>query len=195
VTPEAIVASPSSSTDSPDSISPLVSDAPAEAPIAAATSDAEHGDAEATAATVSQNLKATTSEPQEPLTLVNASTVTPVIESSLPTVVDTAVADAPPIDIYSGPVAFASDRHRFLGARNSSLIGVESNRPLVTRHSLTRNAEHIDLLRESSDTRRWTSVSPAGVYSTAVELFDAHPELLDDVFDFELEENLTGLIE
>ena len=193
VAPEAIVASPSSSTDSPDSISQLVSDAPTETPITAATSDAEHDDAEAPAATASQNLKAT-SESQEPLTLVSDSTVTPVVESSQPVVVDTAVAGATPIDIFSGPVAFASDRYRFLGARNRSLIGVESNRPLVTRRSLVGNAERIDLPRESSDTRRWTSVSPAGSFSTAAELFDAHPESLDDVFDFEPEETLAGPI-
>ena len=83
---------------------------------------------------------------------------------------------------------------QILGARNPSLIGVESNRPLVTRHSLAGDAEPIDLLRESSDTRRWTSVSPAGAFSTAAELFDAHPESLDDVFDFEPEETLAGPI-
>ena len=80
-----------------------------------ATSDAEHGDAEAPAATASKNLKATKSESQEPLTLVSDSTVTPVVESSQPAVVDTAVAGATLIDIYGGPVVFASDRCRFLG--------------------------------------------------------------------------------
>ena len=109
--------------------------------------------------------------------------------------VNTTQAKVTPVDTYSGPVAFAPAEYQFVGDGNSSLRGSESNRFLTNRHSFAPNAEQISFslgLRESLVTRPSANVSTAVSFSTAAELFDAHPESLGDVFDLELEGSLEG---
>ena len=123
-----------------------------------------------------------------------ASSAVSVARSSEPasfaSVLDATVFGATPIDTSVGPVAFGSNRYSFAGTRRSSLNGPERNGPLVTRRSLQGSAASFELSSESRRQYRSPKVSTEKSFTTAAELFDAHPESLDDVFDFEVEEVL-----
>ena len=132
--------------------------------------------------------------PQVPLVLVNASTVSAVAETGEPVeaakiVQASSVDTATPWDSYVGP-----GKYSLLEDLTSSLRAVEGNGPLMTRRSLPRSADQIDsfyeMRKQNPVTNAWTENS----FSTAAELFDAHPETLDEVFEFQFEETLAGLI-
>ena len=107
---------------------------------------------------------------------------------------ETKVASVTPIDIFIGPVAVASDRYRFLGDRISSSRGFEGDGTLVKRAALTGFAERVDLSNDSRDQQLPGKVVTERSFETAAELFDAHPESLDDVFDFEFDDASAGLV-
>ena len=98
-----------------------------------------------------------------------------------------------PLDTFIGPITNGQARYSFLGDRDSGLRGFESE-GLVTRRSLALNAERQDLSLGFRETRSATNSSTLDSFSTAAELFDAHPETLDEIFDFQFEEPLAGLI-
>ena len=151
-------------------------------------------------APVSSNVALIKPLPQASLVLVNDSSASPVIETEQPPTVDSKVAKAtpvdtaPPADIFIGPVPVAPVRYSFLGDRNSSLRVAESSGPLATRRFLTGGAEQIDLSYETREQFTSGTVSTERSFLTSADLFDAHPESLDNVFDFGLEETFAGLI-
>ena len=134
------------------------------------------------------------SSPQASLVFVSDSLATPVVEQSETSVFDGTVFGATPIDTFVGPVAIASDRYQFLGAGRSSFRGSQGNRPLLKQRSLQGSAERINGSPESLDQYPLANASSAESFSTAADLFDAHPESLDVVFDFEVEKVFAGLI-
>ena len=151
--------------------------------------------ADSLTSTVSQDAKATTPLPAASLVFVSDSLATPVIDPSELSVADTTITGATPIDGFVGPVAATPANYSFLRVRNLSFRGIENNRSFLTRRSLARNAQSSGSVRESRDVYPSTNVSTEDSFSTAAELFDANPESLDGVFDFEFEEAVAGLIE
>ena len=145
-----------------------------------------------TPATVSPTIALRTS--QSPLVLVSESLASPAFEAKQLPVLDAEVVGATPVDTYTGPVALVTAGNSIFGERDSGFRAFESDGPVVTRRSLKGSAESLDFSYESRDQHPSTRVSTADSYSSAAELFDAHPESLDDVFDFEIEETLVGLI-
>ena len=143
-------------------------------------------------ATVSPKIALKISQP--PLVLTNNSTASQMIEANQPPVLDTSAVGASPVDTYIGPVAIVPASYRIVGDRDTSLRVSESDDQLVTRRSLEISSERIDLPSGSLDVHSSVNVSQEDSVSTTAEFFDAHPETLDDVFDFELEEMLAGLI-
>ena len=109
----------------------------------------------------------------------------------------TAIAKAAPIDTFIGPVAFATDTVAFLGNRDSVSIDSQNNRSFVTRRSLRGSGEPIEFSVES--VKQLSSINVGqeeqkDSFSTAAELFDDHPESLEGVFDFEIEDAFAALI-
>ena len=102
-------------------------------------------------------------------------------------------AEATPVDNFVGPVAFAAGESIFTGYRNSSSNDSESDDSLVQQRSMARNGETIDVSYESRNEQPSANVSTADAFSSAAELFDTHPELLDGAFDSELEDTFAGL--
>ena len=100
-----------------------------------------------------------------------------------------------PVDTFIGPDATASGSYKFVGTRLSSLSDVDGNDRLVTRSSLTSNEERVIFSSESRVEHPSKLISVEKPISTAAELFDADPDSLDKVFDFELEETLAKLID
>ena len=179
--------------------------APVEVPVTTETSAAKQVTAKA--APVSPNVALIKPLPQASLVLANDSSVSPVIETEQPPAVDLKVAKATsvetarlvgtttPVDTFIGPVPIAPVKYSFLGGRNSSLRAAESSGLLVTRRTLKGNAEQLVSSYESRAANLITNVPAEESFSTAAELFDAHPESLNGVFDFEVDEALAGLIE
>ena len=144
---------------------------------------------------VSPKVELINPHPLRPLVLVNDSSAVPVVETRQLSVVDTQAVATTPVDTFVGPVAIAPVGNTSLVARNSSLGGSESNRPLLTRSSLKGNTERIELSDASRVTVSTAFVATEKSFSTAAELFDANPESLDEVFDFEFQESVVGLLD
>ena len=100
-----------------------------------------------------------------------------------------------PHDTYSRPVASALVTDRYLEDRSSSLRSDESSDLLGARQFSRGAQERLGFARELGEASLSTSVPNEITFSTAAELFDAHPESLDEVFDFQLEGDLAGLID
>ena len=98
-----------------------------------------------------------------------------------------------PVDTSVGPTAVTPSKYRFLGARASRFRSFGNTEVLVPRSTLTWDARKFDLPNESRILYRSANVSTEQSISTAAELFDAHPESLEGVFGFELEETLIEL--
>ena len=162
------------------------------APVATETLDAKQVDADP--AKVSQGIAAIEPLPQTPLVLVSDSLASPVAQANNLSVVDTTVTSVTPADTYRRPAVLALTNHSSLEDRTTSLRDSESSRPFVKPLALTGNAESVDFSLEPSDTHSTAKVVIEESFSTAAELFDAHPESLDEVFDFEIESTLQGLI-
>ena len=145
-------------------------------------------------AVLSPDITLKQSLPQAALVFVSGSLDLPVVEQSEASVLDATAFGATPIDTFVEPVATASDRYRFLGAGRLSFSGSQGNRPLLKQRSLQGSAERINGSSESLGQYPSANVATAESFSTAADLFDAHPESLDDVFDFEAEEVFAGLI-
>ena len=163
-----------------------------EDPIATVTFKAQESDA--LSSRELSNLQVTSFTTNGPLVFVDD----PVADAGDLSVIDAMVDNVGPVDALRGPVTFALTNYSFAGDRNFSAKAVKNNRPLVTQQSRTSNAEPRDSslgLRGSLATRSTTNVSTKDSFSTAAELFDAHPESLDEVFDFELEETFAELID
>jgi len=146
-------------------------------------------------ATVSENITATIPLPQVSLESVSDSLASPMAATSrLPAVSNNvAVAGVTSFDNYSPPVAIAPVKYRFLGARKLSAKGPESNGLLAKRRSLTENTERLDISQDSHNKPSAANLSTEKSFSTAAELFDARPESLDGIFDFQLEESYEDL--
>ena len=129
-----------------------------------------------------------------PLVVVDHSLASSVVAKSELAESEPKVASATPIDTFIGPVAVATDRYRFLGDRISSSRGFEGDGPLVKRSSLTGFAERVDFSNDSRDHQLSGEASTEPTFATAAELFDAHPESLDEVFDIEFDDALAGLV-
>ena len=129
-----------------------------------------------------------------PLALVSGSLPSPVVDSSPRSIVDTKAAGRNPIDTFIGSVAVASDRYRFLDNRISSSRASEGDGPLAKRAALTGFAERVEFSNDSRGQQLSGKVSPARSFTKAAELFDAHPESLDEVFDLEFDDALAGLV-
>ncbi|MDB2686951.1 hypothetical protein N9Y42_07035, partial [Mariniblastus sp.] len=132
----------------------------------------------------------TKSLPQSPLVLTNDS----VASSSADNSESTPVAIATPIDAYIGPVGVESVKQNFLSDRNSSQVELAINQPLATRTSSQESTEQFASSLDSGDQRQTADLSTKQSFSTAAELFDAHPESLDEMFDFEFDETLAALL-
>ena len=131
---------------------------------------------------------------QLPLILEGNSLASPAVEKTETAVVKTTIAKATPIDTFFGPAAFSTSKSSLVDDRDSSLSGFRNDAPLVAGHSLKGSAERIEFSNETSGQLPSVNVSQENFFSSAAELFDAHPESLDDVFDFEFAEILAGLI-
>ena len=199
---EAIVAKPSASSVAPDS--KVESNGPVASTdkrsIATGTLRSKYDDAGTLESAMSQRVRVIAASAEAPLVLVN----NPVTQASELTVVDTAAAGPIPVDIFIGPVAFGLSNYSFAGAGDASLRGFESKGPLVARRPLVGSAERLDFSPKLRDSLELcdslvkppsANVSIEDSFSTAAELFDAHPESLNGVFDFELEETFAGLID
>ena len=165
-----------------------------EDPIATVTLKAQDADADALGPRELSNLQVASLTVDESLVFVDD----PVADAGDLSVVDAIVDNVGPVDALHGPVTFAQTNYSFVADRNFSIKAVASNGPLVTRRSWKSNAGPRDFslgLRGSLATRPAANVSTKEPFSTAAELFDAHPESLDDVFDFEFEETFAGLID
>ncbi|MDB2687512.1 right-handed parallel beta-helix repeat-containing protein [Mariniblastus sp.] len=187
-----VVTSPVSSSDSGRTISEpfLISIAsPVEVPATAYTAAAKSISADTLNSAKSQNRTATAISPSASLALVNNSVALPVVEKSEAPNVDAIVASATPVDIYIGPVTPVFFNRDIVADQNSSLIRSETNEPLATLGSLKGSGPGFSYEQHPA-----TSASIEQTLWTAAELFDTHPESLDDVFDFEFEESLTDLI-
>ena len=159
--------------------------------IATRTLRSKYDDVSTMNSTSSENAKAVAKTVEVPPVLVNS----PVTHASEVPTVEASLADELPVDIFIGPVAFASTNYSFV-ARDLSSRGFEGNGP--TRQSLSFNTERFNFspeLPKSLVTRPSAKVVTESAFSTAAELFDAHPESLDEVFDFEFEETFAGLID
>ena len=121
------------------------------------------------------------------------SIVTVALTTDVPITNELIVASVAPVDFHVGLNAFTSDNYRFLGANDSSLRDSVSDGPLEVRRTLTSFAEN-SLPRESRDEYRSANDSAERTFTTAAELLDAHPESLDDVLDFQLEDIFRGTI-
>ena len=142
-------------------------------------------------AAISQDVNVATPLSKPSRALVSESLASMVDQTSLQPAVDITAIGETPFDSHVGPGAFASGSDRFLEHRHAYLRGSENYESFVERRSLAVSVSSVD---SSWDTRDSASKSIGRSFSTAAELFDAHPESLDEVFDFELEETLTGLI-
>ena len=140
------------------------------------------------------NVDATETLQQPPLVFISDLLSLPVTEKSERFVVDTTVTETTVVDTFIGPVATTPVANRFVGDRDSSFRSFLNNGPLVLRSSLKGNTERLEFRRESRDEHRSASVSIENSISTAAELFDTQPNLLVEVFDFQFEETLAGLI-
>ena len=103
-----------------------------------------------------------------------------------------------PVDTYVGAVGFSPFGDRFVRERISSLRSSESNDSLAWRRFLASNEGRPDLSGESRELGKRRPLADALIeqtISTAAELFDAHPESLDEVFDFEFQESFVGLLD
>ena len=178
--------------DQPKSIASVASTA--EAPIKTRTSQSESGDAGTLSAAVSQNVKAASAQSQSPLALTNDAKATAVARNDNSPAADTTVRSELPIDSYRGPVAAAPVATGLLGAR-SGLIGARSNGLIAKQGALSSNEESVKVRHEQNVESPSDDASIMDSFSTAAELFDAHPESLDEVFDLEFGETLAGLIE
>ena len=139
---------------------------------------------------LSQSVRVIAASAETPLVLLN----NPVSQASEAIAVDAPLAGELPVDTLIGPVAFALSNYSFVGAGDLSLRGFESKGLLVARRPLAWNAERLDSsaeLRDSLVKPPSANVSTEDSFLTAAELFDAHPESLDEVFDFEFEETLV----
>ena len=130
---------------------------------------------------------------QPPLVLINNLTDLATIEANQSPMFDTSFVGATPFDTNINPVAIVPASYRILGDRDLSLRVSKSDGQLVTRRSLKTSSERIDLPSESLDVHSPVNVSQEDSVSIAADFFDAHPETLDEVFDFEAEEMLAGL--
>ena len=105
-----------------------------------------------------------------------------VVDSNVLPTVDSTIAGITPADIYVGPAQFTPVKYQFLGARGLGSGSAEVNESLVTHRSLKGSVERLSA--------KGLAEKPI---STAAELFDSHPESLDNVFDFEIEEMIIML--
>ena len=129
------------------------------------------------------------------LDLTSDSVVSPVADTSQPPVLATTVTEGTPVDTYTAPVAITPDRYSFLDAHSSNLTDFERNRRLVNHRPLIQRSQSSDFSYELLERHPAATVPVEVAFSTAAELFDAHPESLDEVFDLELEVTFAGLIE
>ena len=103
-----------------------------------------------------------------------------------------------PVGTYVGAVGFTPFGDSFVPDRISSLRSSESDDSLAWRRFLASNVGRPDLSgesRELGEKRSLDNASNEQTFSTAAELFDAHPESLDEVFDFEFQESFVGLLD
>ena len=111
----------------------------------------------------------------------------PVVQTNNPPAVDRQVARATSVDTYVAPVESAKGNEGFSRDRDASPQPPKSEGLLVDRRLLKGSQERIGFSNEPRDVYPTTNVSTERSFFTAAEFFDAHPELLDEVFNFELE--------
>ena len=145
------------------------------------------------------------SEPRfEPVSVARSTaSVTSTVELPLMMKTTRAKNDATELPTVSQKIAAAksltpsqdSVRYSFIEADDSNQRDSESNGSLALRRSLTPNANRLDLQLESLDEKSGANDSTEVAFSTAAELFDADPESLDEVFDFQPDETFAALID
>ena len=155
---------------------------PVEVPVAKYTSAAKPIIADTLDSTNSKNVAATSILPSASLVLVNDSVASQGVQKSEALAVESVVASAIPVDTYIGPDSLALVRQVSSAESNSSLDRSEIWESLAPRKSLQGSTKQIDF---SLDQHPATDVLIEQSYSSAAELFDAHPESLDEVFEFE----------
>ena len=163
---------------------------PVEVPVARSTSTVKPA-ADTSNSIQSQDVTGTITSPPAPVDSADNSMASPMVEQSELPVTGPISASAKPVDSYIGPVAFASAKHSFSVDRNSSLNRFKTNGLLALQGSLKGSTER---LASSHEQHPVTDVSTDDSFSNAAALFDAHPESLDEIFDFELDDSLAGLI-
>ena len=133
-----------------------------------------------------QIVKALTPAPQKSLELMNNLSTSFILKNSSLSAVDPSVVKATPIDTYRGPVESASVTCSSVAACNSSFIGFDDNDRVPKQYHLKGNADHFDLLFGSRQDRPLAERPNEETFSTAAELFDIHPESLEEVFNLKL---------
>ena len=124
---------------------------------------------------------------QEPLLTVVAVAETPiVIETSLAKdiIADPVVAGITLNSTNISLKAFAPFKYRFPGGRDSSRKGAEHNVPLAQQRPLVLTAQDLGFTDKSREEFATAHLPTEESFSTIADLFDAHPESLDEVFDF-----------
>ena len=134
---------------------------------------------------ISQSIAATNLLPQASRDSGSDSLALPVDQAIRLPAADTTVTGVTQVDTYVGPKAInAIDPvpYGFLGARDSSFRGFQSNEPLVNRRAPTWNVERNELPRESRGKSSADNESTEDSLRTVDDLFDAEPESLDAFF-------------
>ena len=144
--------------------------------------------------TASQVTNATTPTRPASLVLENASSLSLPPETSELTAVKLAVDGmTSTTGTDSSPAALDSAKFNPVDPRSSDAVDSDEEASFVTWRSRTQNSESLNTQNELQDAFPTNQVSMETSFSTAAELFDAHPESLDELYDFQLEEDLIGL--
>ena len=143
------------------------------------------------AAAVSQVTNVKTQTPQSASDLASASPLSLPIEASELAAVDWVVTGLNLTSSIGGNPAEYSVVT--VDPRSSIAADPEEDATLVRQRLLTQNSVNLDAQDEVHDAYPTNEVSAESSFSTAAELFDAHPESLDELFNFQLEEDLLGL--
>ena len=153
------------------------------------TAPVENNDVEV--ATVSQLTNVKTQTPQSASDLASASPLSLPIEASELAAVDWVVTGLNLTSSIDGNPAESSVVT--VDPRSSIAADPEEDATLARRPLLTQNSDNLEAQNEVHDAYPTNDFSVESSFSTAAELFDAHPESLDELFNFQLEEDLLGL--
>ena len=107
---------------------------------------------------------------------------------------ETTVVATTSVETYTGPAFFAPTVNTFLVDRSVNSSGAVSNESFATQFALKGNTEPHEVSVESSDERPSANLAIDKSFSTASQLSNARPELLDEIFAAPLKEGFKKLI-